>query len=77
MQIAVILPAAGQSKRFNSPASPNRSKLELDLAGKPVFMAAIAPFLKHPQVCQCILAVDPDKVDTFKLKWEIRWDFTI
>jgi len=69
MQIAVILPAAGQSKRFNAPAAPNRSKLELDLAGKPVFMAAISPFLKHPQVCQCLIAVDPDKVDAFKLKW--------
>ena len=69
MQIAVILPAAGQSKRFNSTAGLNQSKLELDLAGKPVFMAALDPFLKHPLVCQCIIAVDPDKVDAFKLKW--------
>lgn len=69
MHIAVILPAAGQSKRFNSAANLNKSKLELDLAGKPVFMAALDPFLKHPLVCQCIIAVDPDKVDAFKLKW--------
>lgn len=69
MQIAVILPAAGQSKRFNISGLANRSKLELDLAGKPVFMAALDPFLKNPLVCQCIIAVDPDKVDAFKLKW--------
>lgn len=69
MQIAVILPAAGQSKRFNAAAGLNKSKLELDLAGRPVFMAALDPFLKHPMVCQCIIAVDPDKVDAFKLKW--------
>jgi 2-C-methyl-D-erythritol 4-phosphate cytidylyltransferase len=69
MQIAVILPAAGQSKRFNAQAGLNKSKLELDLAGKPVFMAALDPFLKHPLICQCIIAVDPDNVDAFKLKW--------
>ena len=69
MQIAVILPAAGQSKRFNAAAGLNKSKLELDMAGKPVFMATLDPFIKHPLVCQCIIAVDPDKVDSFKLKW--------
>ncbi len=69
MQIAVILPAAGQSKRFNIDATTNKSKLELDLAGKPVFMAALDGFLKHKDVCQCIIAVDPDQVDAFKLKW--------
>ncbi|MAX25651.1 MAG: hypothetical protein CMJ19_14220 [Phycisphaeraceae bacterium] len=69
MHIAVILPAAGQSKRFNIDAATNKSKLELDLAGKPVFMAALDGFLKHKDVCQCIIAVDPDQVDAFKLKW--------
>ncbi len=90
MKIAVILPAAGQSRRFyaNAESSPDaaaavlghsedakRSKIELDLAGKPVFQHAVELFLGRPQVGAILLAVDPDKVDEFRFRWGDRLGF--
>lgn len=75
MKIATIIPAAGVGKRFAaspqqpSPASPSRSKIELDLAGRPVFLRSVELFLNRPQVQQIILAVNPDAVDQFRLRW--------
>lgn len=72
MKISVILPAAGQSKRFNADAaaagSPAKSKLEVDLTGKPVFLHAIELFVNREDVGQVILAVDPDKVEEFRFR---------
>ncbi len=70
MKIAVIFPAAGQSQRFGA-----GSKIEQNLAGKPVFLQAIEPFLKHPAVTQCIVAVNPDHLDAFKFKWNDKLGF--
>ncbi len=75
MKIATIIPAAGVGKRFAaSPqqpdaVSPSKSKIELDLAGRPVFLRSVELFLNRPHVQQIILAVHPDTIDQFRLRW--------
>lgn len=74
MKIAVILPAAGVGKRFAAAATTGAepatlSKIEMNLAGKPVFLRAIELFLNRPIVGQIILAVNPDSVDDFRFRW--------
>ena len=68
MKVTTILPAAGQSRRFGD-APGRRSKLEIDLKGRPVFLRAAEAFLDHPDVTTVLLAVSPDTIDQFKLKW--------
>jgi 2-C-methyl-D-erythritol 4-phosphate cytidylyltransferase len=75
MKIAVILPAAGLGRRFNATTSVTEvagisagSKVEADLAGKPVFIRAIELFSNRPEVGQIILAVNPDRVDEFAFR---------
>lgn len=70
IRIAVILPAAGQSRRFAAgPGSSEKSKLDVTLGHKPVVLRAIELFLRRKEVCQIILAVDPDGVDAVKFKY--------
>ena len=100
MRIAVIIPAAGQGKRFGAAGAPGASKndndglgsgsavapndptaataqalgavgskIELDLAGRPVFLRTIELFLNRDDVGQVILAIHPDQIDTFKFRW--------
>ena len=68
MKITTILPAAGQSKRFGDVA-PGRSKLEIDLRGRPVFLRAAEAFLDRPDAAEVILAVAPDRLAEFRFKW--------
>lgn len=78
IKIAVILPAAGQSRRFNASAAPDGmkvSKLESDLGGRAVLVRTAELFAGLPGVCQIIVAVDPDQLDTFKFKWEDKLGF--
>lgn len=76
MQIAVILPAAGQSKRFGSTAgSDTKSKLEHEVAGRAVLQRSIELFTNRGNVKQIIVAVDPDTIDTFKFKWAEKLGF--
>ncbi len=74
MQISVILPAAGQSKRF-ADAEGSRSKLEVELDGRAVLVRSVELFANRPDVKQIIVAVDPDHVDTFKLRWGDKLGF--
>lgn len=70
MKIGVILPAAGMGKRFAASASGEaKSKIELPLAGRPVFQRAIELFCNRPDVVQIIMAVHPDQVEAFRFKW--------
>lgn len=72
MKIAVILPAAGAGRRFNDgtpDADANASKIEMELAGKPVFLRAIDLFLRRDEVSDVLLAVAPDKVEAFAARW--------
>lgn len=79
MKIAVIIPAAGQSKRFHAGVStgsnPPGSKIEMDLAGRPVFLRAVELFLRRPLVGQIILAVNPDELDNFRFRWGDKLTF--
>jgi len=63
MRVAVILPAAGLSRRFGG-----GNKLELDLAGRPAFMRSVEAFAGRDDVCQIILAVHPESLDAFRFK---------
>ena len=70
-KISIILPAAGQSKRFGG----ERSKLETPINGRAVLVRAVELFTNRPEVQQIIIAVDPSKVDEFKFKWGDRLGF--
>ncbi len=73
--IAVILPAAGQGKRFGSAQAQGPGKLEVELAGRAVLVRAVELFTNRPKVKQIIVAVDPDSIDTFKFKWADKLGF--
>lgn len=76
MKIAVIIPAAGMSARFNAssesadPLNTGRSKLDEDLGGKTVLQRTIELFNTRPEVHQLIVAGphDPDHMESFKLR---------
>jgi len=63
---AVILPAAGQSRRFKK---GNRKKTFTDLKGRAVWLRAAEPFLNHKDVIQTIVVVAPDDMEWFKDKY--------
>ena len=71
MKTAVILPAAGSGTRFADPSrvAKGKNKIEIDLAGRPVFMCAIEMFSQRNDVAQIILAVHPEHLETFKFRW--------
>ncbi|MEM9881809.1 MAG: 2-C-methyl-D-erythritol 4-phosphate cytidylyltransferase [Planctomycetota bacterium] len=70
MQVAVILPAAGLGRRFSAGSVASRSKVEFELAGKPVFLHTIEAFRAVAEVTQIILAVSPNGIDEFRFRWE-------
>ncbi len=74
LNISVIIPAAGKGERFNA-GDAKLSKLEADLSGRPVLVRAVELFTKRPDVKQIIVAVAPDNVDQFKLRWGDKLGF--
>lgn len=76
MQIAIIIPAAGMSTRFNGsgtgadPLNTGRSKLDEELGGKTVLQRTIELFNTRPEVHQIIVAGphDPAYMESFKLR---------
>jgi len=63
IQIAVIIPAAGSSERFNDSDSEllgPRSKLDEDLGGRPVLQRTIELFNTRPEVAAVIVAGPAD-----------------
>jgi 2-C-methyl-D-erythritol 4-phosphate cytidylyltransferase len=58
MSIAVIIPAAGFSKRFSDASEFPRSKLDEDLGGRPVLQRAVELFTKHDMV-SCVVVAGP------------------
>lgn len=75
MQISVILPAAGLGHRFAAGGSSSVSKIEHELGGKAVFLHAADLFLGRADVTQVLLAVDPDKLDDFRFRWDDKLSF--
>jgi 2-C-methyl-D-erythritol 4-phosphate cytidylyltransferase len=75
MQIAVIIAAAGASRRYLDSAKARgeealRSKLDEDLGGRPVLQRSVELFVNHPLVQQTIVAgpADADEFAAFKLR---------
>ncbi len=50
MRVALLIPAAGGSRRFNAERGVPRSKLDEDLGGRPVLQRAIEQFVNHAGV---------------------------
>jgi 2-C-methyl-D-erythritol 4-phosphate cytidylyltransferase len=60
---AVILPAAGQSRRFGG---GKRKKIFADLNGRAVWLHAAGAFLQRPDVARVVLAIAPEDRDLFE-----------
>jgi len=64
----VLVPAAGAGRRFAAGPS-DRTKIELDLGGQPVFARAIRALTGHPAVGPCLIGVRPDELAPFTERW--------
>jgi 2-C-methyl-D-erythritol 4-phosphate cytidylyltransferase len=64
-RFAVILPAAGQSSRFGGAVK----KPFVELAGRAVWLHAAERFARRPDVCQCLLVVSPDELDSVRRRF--------
>ncbi len=65
-QFAVILPAAGQSRRFKD---PHYKKPFANLAGRAVWLHAAEKFLNRDDCAQCIVAISPEDREEFERKF--------
>lgn len=65
-QFAVILAAAGQSRRFKDPFY---NKVVVPLAGRPLWMYAAEAFSKRSDVAQIILVISPEERENFVEKF--------
>lgn len=68
---AVIIASAGMSERFG--ASEKKTFAKLD--GRPVFLRSLEHFVTREEVCQTILAVAPEDMDTMKSKFGANLGF--
>jgi 2-C-methyl-D-erythritol 4-phosphate cytidylyltransferase len=75
MNLAVIIPAAGASRRYIDLQDPDfvargGSKLDEDLGGRPVLQRTVELFTKHPDVTFIVVAgpADPGAMSAFKLR---------
>ncbi len=75
MNLAVIIPAAGSSRRYTEAdalagAEGGRSKLDEELGGRPVLHRTVELFTKRPEVSTIIVAgpADDDAFGQFKLR---------
>jgi 2-C-methyl-D-erythritol 4-phosphate cytidylyltransferase len=63
MNIAVIIPAAGASRRYAEGQASPRSKLDEDLGGRPLLHRTVELFNKHPDVSLVVVAGPADDAD--------------
>lgn len=70
-RFAVIIPAAGRGERFGG----NEKKTFAKLDGKPLFIQTIQLFINRDDVCQTILAVAPEDMDTMKTRYAANLGF--
>src|SRR6056297_1207515 len=68
MRIAVVLPAAGRSRRFAAEGGRG-NKLDSALAGRAVLVRSVELFSSLPEVCRIVVAVAPDDLDRFKFRY--------
>jgi 2-C-methyl-D-erythritol 4-phosphate cytidylyltransferase len=65
-KFAVILPAAGNSTRFQQ---QNRKKVFVELKGRPVWVRSTEFFVNRDDVVQTIITIAPDDVEWFREKF--------
>jgi 2-C-methyl-D-erythritol 4-phosphate cytidylyltransferase len=68
---AVILPAAGQSSRFRE----REKKPFATLDGRAVWLRTAEQFITRDDVCQCLVVVAPDDMETFRHRFEANLAF--
>lgn len=75
MNLAVIIPAAGSSRRYVESAKAQgiiapRQKIDEELGGRPLLQRTVELFNKHPDVCAIIVAgpADDAAFDEFNLR---------
>ena len=61
-KFSVIIPAAGKGERFEGREKKTFAKVD----GRPVFLRTIEQFINRPDVCQTILVVAPEDVESTK-----------
>ncbi len=61
-KFSVIVPAAGKSERFGGSEKKTFAKLD----GRPIFLRTLEHFIRRDDVCQTILVVAPEDVDTMR-----------
>jgi len=61
-KFSIIIPAAGKSERFGGAEKKTMAKLD----GRPVFLRTIEHFIRREDVCQTILVVAPEDIDSVK-----------
>ena len=61
-KFAVIIPAAGRSERFGGKEKKTFAKLD----GRPIFLRTLEQFVTRPDVCQTLLAVAPEDLETVR-----------
>ena len=64
MRVGVIIPAAGQSRRFG-----DLDKLAQDLGGRAVLLRTVELFTKRDDVVAIVIAGPPDDLETFKTRY--------
>lgn len=70
-KFAVIIAAAGKGERFGGSEKKTFAKLD----GRPVFLRSIELFINRSDICQTILAVAPEDVDTVKSQYGANLGF--
>lgn len=65
-RFAVILPAAGQSTRFQA---QKRKKPFVELKGRPIWVRSAEHFVNRDDVVQTLIVISPDDLDWFKEKF--------
>jgi 2-C-methyl-D-erythritol 4-phosphate cytidylyltransferase len=70
-RFAVILPAAGQSSRFRD----REKKVFANLDGRAVWLRSAELFVTRDDVCQCLIVVAPEDMETFKRRYAANLAF--
>ena len=75
MNVTVILPAAGRGSRFSAAGGASSSKLTYEIDHKPVFLHAVEACRSVGRVGQIVLAVAPDRVDEYQMRFGDKLGF--
>jgi len=70
-KVAVLLPAAGCSKRFKG----KTKKQFCDINGRAVFLRTVELFADRDDVSQVVMAIPAEDDELFKIKWEASLAF--